>query len=195
MNPQSLAWCLSVCLSVPLSLSDEDAKFYISWHNLWNYLKPRHWKFILLSKSVFLSNSQIILTFFFPEKKFGLAVSLLPQTSLKYVQQGTQRKQTSHITSVSWNISWNLFLACLYGIHKDDLKGVEIKLFDEKLGICNGLKSLCVVSHAKPYQRLCYLLWPWRMALCYSVSKSFPYHIYKKMKSLIFFRVTVWFMW
>lgn len=31
-------------------------------------------------------------------------------------------KQTSNVTSVPWNTAWNVFLVCLYRIHREDLR-------------------------------------------------------------------------
>lgn len=90
-------------LMLPVPLTDEDARFYISWRDVWNYLKPRHWKFILLLESVFLSNSPFVPKNFFLWKKIWPSSFSTFLKVFKICSAMSPEKQTSNITSVPWN--------------------------------------------------------------------------------------------
>lgn len=101
----SLPLTHSQLLMLPVPLIDEDVRFYISWHDVWNYLKPRHWKFVLLLESVFLSNSPFVLKNFFVEKKVQPSSFSAFSKVFKICSAMSPEKQTSNVTSVPWNIA------------------------------------------------------------------------------------------
>lgn len=101
----SLPLTHSQLLMLPVPLTDEDVRFYISWHDVWNYLKPRHWKFVLFLESVLLSNSPFVLKNCFVEKKIQLNSFSAFSKVFKICSAMSPEKQTSNVTSVPWNIA------------------------------------------------------------------------------------------
>lgn len=99
----SLPLTHSQCLMLPVPLTDEDGRFYISWRDVWNDLKPRHWNFILLLESVFLSNSPFVPKNFFLWKKIWPSSFSTFLKVFKICSAMSPEKQTSNITSVPWN--------------------------------------------------------------------------------------------
>lgn len=98
--------CHSHILSVSCCLSLSQTRtldFIFLGVDVWNYLKPRHWKFILLLESVFLSNSPFVPKNFFLWKKIWPSSFSTFLKVFKICSAMSPEKQTSNITSVPWN--------------------------------------------------------------------------------------------
>lgn len=167
-------------LMLPVPLTDEDTRFYISWRDVWNYLKPRHWKLILLLESLFLSNSPFVLKNFFVEKIWPSSFSAFLKV-FKICSAMSPEKQTSNITSVSWNTAWNLFLVCLYRIQSEDLWESRLNYSMKDSEVLPFPKVfLCCVSPQTIKEALLLALTLKKGVVLFSVKFPPIHHIYRK---------------